>query len=671
MSTNVQAPSERSLSRTMALSLGALGVVYGDIGTSPLYAIKECFHGMHAIAVTPANVLGVLSLIFWSLTMVITVKYVLFITRADNQGEGGNFSPCWSFAQGPFTESSQILAFLALFGAALLYGDGVITPAHFRATRRGRPQRGHGRGRTLVVPITCLILFGLFMVQRRGTAGIGRVFGPVMLLWFTVLAVSAYRAIVSAPEVLAAINPVPAVTFFMRNHLHGMVVLGAVVLCITGGEALYADMGHFGRRPIQYSWCAIVFPCLLLNYFGQGAGLLRDPTIAPNPFYSLVPSSLIYPMAALSTMATVIASQALISGVFSLTRQAIQLGCCPRLRIVHTSSDMEGQIYIPEVNYALMWACIGLTIAFKESSRLAAAYGIAVTATMGITSILYFCVARYTWRQSLARVLAPVTLFLLFDLAFFAANLLKVADGGWFTILIAVLVVTAMGTWQDGRAALREMSQAATVPLSSSWPRWPRKIPCASRQGRVHVPVAPGRARHLAPPLQAQQDLPPQRRHFERRLGRCALCGRSRPLDIQDYGHGLFRLIAHYGFMETPNVPQIMQRPGPKASPSIRRRTPPFSWAARACSPRQRQDGRFRKSLFAMMSRNARPATVTSACRRDGWWSWRAGGNSDPPSGPFAAIPLTRKASCRNPRRRGAAGGPGWRALPVATTRSA
>jgi KUP system potassium uptake protein len=433
-----------------------------------------------------------------------------------------------------------------------------------------------------------------------------------MLLWFTVLAVFGIRAIVSAPEVLAAINPVHAVTFFMRNHLHGMVVLGAVVLCITGGEALYADMGHFGRRPIQYSWCAIVFPCLLLNYFGQGAGLLRDPTIAPNPFYSLVPSSLIYPMAALSTMATVIASQALISGVFSLTRQAIQLGCCPRLRIVHTSSDMEGQIYIPEVNYALMWACIGLTIAFKESSRLAAAYGIAVTATMGITSILYFCVARYTWRQSLARVLAPVTLFLLFDLAFFAANLLKVADGGWFTILIAVLVVTAMGTWQDGRAALREMSQAATVPLSKFLAEVAKKNPLRVPGTAVFMSLSPQGA-----PVTLLHHYK-HNKIFHHNVVILSVASADVPyvaeadrLDIQDMGMGFFRLIAHYGFMETPNVPQIMQRARAEGVPI----DPPsdttfFLGRESLLTSGKAKMAAFRKSLFAMMSRNARPATA-------------------------------------------------------------
>jgi KUP system potassium uptake protein len=613
MTGTSQAMEKPSLSRTAALSLGALGVVYGDIGTSPLYAIKECFHGMHAIGVTPENVLGVLSLIFWSLTMVITVKYVLFITRADNRGEGGIFALLEMLPKDVGGKRLRpSLAFLALFGAALLYGDGVITPAISVLSAVEGLNVATDAAEPLILPITCLILFGLFMVQRRGTAGIGRVFGPVMLVWFSVLAIFGVRAILDAPQVLYAVNPLYAVDFFLRNHLHGMVVLGAVVLCITGGEALYADMGHFGRRPIQYSWCAIVFPCLLLNYFGQGAGLLRDPSIAPNPFYSLVPSAYIYPMAALSTAATVIASQALISGVFSLTRQAIQLGCCPRLRIVHTSSDMEGQIYIPEVNAALMWACIGLTLAFKESSRLAAAYGIAVTATMGITSILYFFVARHAWKHSLARALAPVTVFLLFDLAFFASNLLKVADGGWFTILIAILVVTAMSTWQDGRQALRRMSQASVIPLRSFLAEVAQKNPIRVPGTAVFMSLSPQGA-----PVTLLHHYK-HNKIFHHNVVILSVTAADIPyvaeadrLDIQDMGMGFFRLIAHYGFMETPNVPEIMQRARAEGVPI----DPPadttyFLGRESLLTTGRAKMAAFRKSLFAMMSRNARPATA-------------------------------------------------------------
>lgn len=602
-----------TLSHTTALSMGALGVVYGDIGTSPLYAIKECFHGMHAIAVTPENVFGVLSLIFWSLTMVITVKYVLFITAADNRGEGGIFALMELLPRDVGHRHLRAgLSFLALCGAALLYGDGVITPAISVLSAVEGLNVATDAAEPLVLPITCVILFGLFMVQRRGTAGIGKVFGPIMLLWFMVLAVLGIKEIVHAPQVLWALNPLHAVEFFTRNHLHGIVVLGAVVLCITGGEALYADLGHFGRRPIQISWLVIVFPCLLLNYLGQGAGLLLDPSIAANPFYSLVPPALIYPMAALSTAATVIASQALISGVFSLTRQAIQLGCCPRLRIVHTSSAMEGQIYIPEVNFALMWACIGLTLAFKESSRLAAAYGIAVTATMGITSLLYFFVARWTWKHSLLRSLAPVIVFLAFDLSFFASNLLKVADGGWFTLLIATVVVMAMATWQDGRKALRQIYMSSTVPLRTFLAEVALKEPLRVPGTAVFMSLSP-------------QGTPVTLLHhykhnkiFHENVVILTVTSADMPyvpeadqLDVQDLGRGFFRIIARYGFMETPNVPEVMKRARATGIPI----DPPadttyFLGRESLLTTGKARMAAFRKSLFALMSRNARPATA-------------------------------------------------------------
>ena len=598
---------------TAALSLGALGVVYGDIGTSPLYAIKECFHGMHAIAVTQANVLGVLSLIFWSLTMVITVKYILFITAADNRGEGGIFALIELLPKDVGHQHVRVvLAFLGLCGAALLYGDGVITPAISVLSAVEGLTVATDAAAPLVVPITCLILFGLFSVQRRGTAGIGKVFGPIMLVWFAVLAVLGVKEILAAPQVLHAINPFYAYNFFLENHMHGVVVLGSVVLCITGGEALYADLGHFGRRPIQYSWLLIVFPCLLLNYFGQGAGLLLDPGIAPNPFYSLVPDSLLYPMAALSTAATVIASQALISGVFSLTRQAIQLGVCPRLRIVHTSSAMEGQIYIPEVNFALMWACIGLTIAFEESSRLAAAYGIAVTATMGITSILYFFVARWTWKQPLARILPPVIIFLAFDLAYFSSNLLKVADGGWFTLCIAALIVMAMATWEDGRKALRQLAMASTVPLRVFLAEVATKDPIRVPGTAVFMSLSP-------------QGTPVTLLHhykhnkiFHQNVVILSITATDVPtmaeearLDIQDLGLGFFRIVARYGFMETPNVPEIMAQARAQGVPI----DPPadttfFLGRESLLTTGKAKMAGFRKSLFALMSRNARPATA-------------------------------------------------------------
>ncbi|WP_300158804.1 KUP/HAK/KT family potassium transporter [Solidesulfovibrio sp.] len=612
MTTHGHAP-EKSLSHTLALAFGALGVVYGDIGTSPLYAMKECFHGIHAIDATPENVFGVLSLIFWSLTMVITIKYVLFITAADNRGEGGIFALIELLPKDRgHRHVRKTLAVLGLVGAGLLYGDGVITPAISVLSAVEGLNVATSAAEPLVVPITCVILFGLFMVQRRGTAGIGKVFGPVMLVWFGVLAVLGVKEIMAAPQVLGAINPWHAVNFFMRNHLHGIVVLGAVVLCITGGEALYADLGHFGRRPIQLSWLFIVFPCLVLNYFGQGAGLLLDPSIAANPFYSLVPDNLLYPMAALATAATVIASQALISGVFSLTRQAIQLGCCPRLRIVHTSSAMEGQIYIPEVNFALMWACIGITIAFEESSRLAAAYGIAVTATMGITSILYFFVAHWTWKQPLYRCLPPVLVFLAFDLAYFGSNLLKVADGGWFTLLIAAGVFTAMATWQDGRRALRDMSLSATVPLRTFLQEVATKNPLRVPGTAVFMSLSP-----LGTPVTLLHHYK-HNKVFHQSVVILTVTSADTPtvpeadrLDVQDLGSGFYRVVARYGFMESPDVPDIMARARDTGIPIDPPADTTFFLGRESLltTGRTKMAG-FRKSLFALMSRNARPATA-------------------------------------------------------------
>lgn len=377
--------------RTLTLVIGALGIVYGDIGTSPLYAIRECFHGLHAIELTENNIMGVLSLVFWSLTVVVSVKYVTFILKADNNGEGGIFAllslvPKAISRISRGARSAVVLA--GIFGAALLYGDGIITPAISVLSAVEGLTVATEAARPMVLPLTIIILLVLFFAQHRGSSAIGNVFGPIMMLWFVTIAVLGVESIIRNPRVFLAINPAHGYEFFAVNRLHGMVVLGSVVLCITGGEALYADLGHFNRKAIRMSWLGIVFPALLLNYYGQGAKLLEQPELAFNPFYGLVPRPLLYPMVVLSTIATIIASQAMISGVFSLTHQAVQLGYLPRVHITHTSEETRGQIYISWVNWAMMFACIGLVLAFRESSRLAGAYGIAVTATMTATSII-------------------------------------------------------------------------------------------------------------------------------------------------------------------------------------------------------------------------------------------------------------------------------------------
>ncbi|MEF3695726.1 potassium transporter Kup [Desulfolutivibrio sp.] len=597
----------------LALALGALGIVYGDIGTSPLYAVKECFHGMHAIELTRDNVLGVLSLVFWSLMVVVTIKYVLFILRADNRGEGGIFALLELLPKGrALARITPLLTFLGLCGAALLYGDGIITPAISVLSAVEGLNTATDAAAPFILPITCAILFGLFAVQRHGTAGIGRVFGPVMLVWFTVIGAVGLVHIFEDLSVLEAISPLSAVRFFMENHMHGLIVLGSVVLCITGGEALYADMGHFGAGPIRLSWLTLVCPALVLNYFGQGAGLLARPEIAVNPFYGIVPREMLYPMVALATFATVIASQAMISGVFSLTRQAIQLGVCPRLRIVHTSRNFEGQIYIPEINFALMWACIGLVLIFKESSRLAAAYGIAVTATMGITTILYFFVARYAWKRPLWQVAVPVVVFLVFDLAYFSSNLLKILDGGWFTVLIAAMVVVAMTTWRDGRKALHGRFLAVSIPLADFLADVAKKKPHRVPGTAVFMSVSPDGTPLTI--LHSFKHIKVLHKHVVILTVTSADTPSVDPgerLTISDLGQGFQRVVARYGFMETPKAPAIMARArslglsadGPSETTYFLGRETLLTTGRSGLMS-------WRKRLFAVMSQNARSATT-------------------------------------------------------------
>ncbi|RYZ33144.1 MAG: potassium transporter Kup, partial [Myxococcaceae bacterium] len=450
------------------LALGAVGIVYGDIGTSPLYALRECFTGTHGVTPTPANVLGVLSLIVWSLIIIVSVKYLIFVMRADNRGEGGILALMALAMQRPRGQSHRarpLLITLGLFGAALIYGDGVITPAISVLSAVEGLSVATPVFEPYIIPISLVILALLFLVQRKGTAGIGAVFGPLMCVWFLVLAVLGVKELVHNPAVLWSLSPVHAVTFFMDNGWHGFLVLGAVILVVTGGEALYADMGHFGAGPIRRAWFLLVLPSLVLNYLGQGALLLRHAEAARNPFFLLAPDWALYPLVALSTAAAVIASQALISGSFSTTRQAMQLGYCPRMEVVHTSAEEMGQIYLPGLNGILLVGVVALVLGFGSSSRLAAAYGIAVTTTMGITTMLAYVVARERWgvRRSVALPIAG--LFMLVDLAFFGANATKIVDGGWFPLLLAVCVFTLMTTWKRGRDILAAKLRASSISL--------------------------------------------------------------------------------------------------------------------------------------------------------------------------------------------------------------
>ncbi|MDI1435466.1 KUP/HAK/KT family potassium transporter [Polyangium sorediatum] len=451
------------------LVLAALGVVFGDIGTSPLYAVKECVTAPHGVQASPENVLGLLSLMFWSLSMVVAVKYLTFVLRADNEGEGGTMALLALVPENLRPKNKTHIGWIAalvLFGASLLYGDGVITPAISVLSAVEGLAVGASSLKPAVLPISVVILLGLFWVQKRGTAGIGRVFGPIMILWFLTLGGLGAYYVVKNPAVLAAMNPAYAVTFFLTNKWHAFVILGSVVLCVTGGEALYADMGHFGRKPITYAWYGMVMPSLALNYFGQGALLLQHPEAAANPFFSLVPKGpATYALVALATAAAVIASQAMISGAYSLTRQGVQLGFLPRVQVKHTSSETEGQIYIPEVNWALFAACMVLVLSFRESSKLASAYGLAVTGSMTITSIVFFVVVRERWHWSLAKALPLLLLFLTFDLAFLGANLLKFFDGGYVPFLIASMIFVCMAIWRKGRTLLGQEFKKRTRPL--------------------------------------------------------------------------------------------------------------------------------------------------------------------------------------------------------------
>ena len=451
------------------LALAALGVVYGDIGTSPLYALKEAFHPGHHMTAQPENIFGLLSLIFWSLMIVISLKYLVFILRADNRGEGGILaltSLATPAAGKSLTKSKFYLILLGLFGTALLYGDGMITPAISILSAVEGLSLITPVFNPYIIPITIIILILLFSIQSKGTGTVGKIFGPVTLLWFVVLAILGVYNILQTPEILQALNPKYIYSFFANNAWYGFVVLGSVFLVVTGGEALYSDLGHFGRAPIQQAWFFVVLPSLVLNYFGQGALLMRNPEAFVNPFFLMAPAWALYPLVILATLATSIASQALITGVFSITMQAVQHGYLPRLHISHTSMKEYGQIYIKSMNQMLMVGCIALVVIFKSSSNLAAAYGLAVTTTMVITTILFYVVAREKWDWSLWTAGPLCGFFLIIDLAFWGANLLKIIQGGWFPLLVGIVGFTLMTSWKRGRYLLGCFLKPKMMPLT-------------------------------------------------------------------------------------------------------------------------------------------------------------------------------------------------------------
>jgi KUP system potassium uptake protein len=606
--TSHAAPRGRYL---FALSLSALGVVYGDIGTSPLYAMRECFHGPHAIAPTPENVTGVISLIFWSLVVVISIKYLVFVMLADNRGEGGILA--LTALVTPLKDAPRgwryMLIALGLFGTALLYGDGIITPAISVLSAVEGLKVATPLFEPYVLPITAAILLGLFLFQYKGTAGIGAIFGPVMCLWFVTLAALGVAQAARHPAIFAAINPLHGFEFFTRNGWHGFLVLGSVFLVVTGGEALYADMGHFGRRPIRIAWFALVFPALLLNYFGQGALLVENPAAAENPFYRLAPTWALYPMVVLSTGATIIASQALITGAFSLTRQAIQLGFCPRLRTEHTSATEIGQIYLPSINWALMVACIALVLGFRTSSNLAAAYGVAVTATMAITTILFFVLISERWRWNFALALLMTLVFIVIDLAFFGANIVKIWQGGWFPLAVGALVFTLLTTWKKGRQILAERLRETTVRAHtfvadvrlSGLTRVPgtavfmysneHGIPPALLSNIEHNKVLHEQVVILVVVTKDVSHVPPEER-----------------LSLEELDEDFYRLKVHYGFMDDPDIPAALTQAaeiGLKLDPA---EVSYFFGRETLIVSEKPGMALWREKLFTLMSRNAHRA---------------------------------------------------------------
>ncbi len=618
------APRRRELALA---SLGALGVVYGDIGTSPLYAIKECLawhpdgkFSPHAVEPTLFNVLGVLSLMFWALVLVICIKYLVFVLRADNKGEGGILAlAALVVGRGGTARPGRLTVpiLIGLFGTGLLFGDGVITPAiTVLGAMEGLSEQSPAL-HDLVVPITVGILVGLFVVQRHGTGRIGAVFGPVMLLWFLAIGAIGARWIAAEPAVLAAINPAHGVRFLAAHGTMGFLLVGLVVLVITGGEALYADLGHFGRAPIRIAWFAIALPALLLNYFGQGALLLASPPgTVRNPFYAaadfeLLGVPMLIPMLVLATLAASIASQALISGVFSITRQAMQLGFWPRVSVLHTSAKAEGQIYIPEMNWLLMAGAIAVVLEFRSSSGLAAAYGVAVTGTMGITSVLFYLVCRRRWGYSAPAALAFLVPFLAIDLAFFAANAAKIRDGGWVPLAIGLGVFAVMATWWRGRMELSKTMDANVVPDELFLADLDASPLHRVRGTAVFLSSNPGGIPNvLMHHIKHNQVLHQQVVLFSIQTQPVPWIDPGRGLEVRDLGRGFFRVIAQVGFMQTPDVPRILERcaaHGVRAQPMtttyyLGRQTLLTGGASRLA--------RWRKLLFGFLARNARPPTA-------------------------------------------------------------
>jgi KUP system potassium uptake protein len=552
---------QRSKSSLAALTLAAIGVVYGDIGTSVLYAVKEVFGSGH-VPFTPANVYGILSIFFWTLTVIVSIKYVVLVLRADNHGEGGLVAMLALASQAVKDQPRlrKVLLAVGIFGSSLFYGDGVITPAISVLSAVEGLEVVSPRFKEGVIPLTLVILFGLFAVQKRGTAGIGKFFGPITLVWFLVLSVLGVANIVNHPEILTAISPHHAVRFMWHNPGTTFIILGAVVLCVTGAEALYADLGHFGKKPIRLAWFSVVMPSLTLNYFGQGALLLENPDAVKNPFFLMAPDWALLPLVVLATAATVIASQALITGAFSVTKQVVQLGYLPRLQVQHTSVRETGQIYIPFVNWGLFVAIVLAVVLFRSSSALASAYGIAVTLDMLITTTLTFFVIRYSWKYPLWLCIAATGWFFIVDVTFFTSNMLKLFHGGWFPLAIGGAIFTLMMTWKQGREILNHKLRDDAIDLKSFLESVFVSPPTRVEGTAIFLTAEPGAVPNaLLHNLKHNKVLHDHNLFVTVRSHEVPWIGLGKRLEVDSLGHNCWQVVIHYGFKNDFDVPRALE----------------------------------------------------------------------------------------------------------------
>lgn len=593
--------------------IGALGVVYGDIGTSPLYALRECFSPMHGVAPSASNVLGLLSLVFWSLVLIVCVKYLLFVLRADNRGEGGILALlALTLGSGPRSGRRRVaLTTLGIFGAALLYGDGIITPCITVLGAVEGLEVATPLFTPYVVPISIAVLVGLFAMQRMGTGGVGRVFGPVTLVWFVAIAATGIRGIAMDPSVLAAVSPWHAVRFLLENGRMAVIVLGSVFLAVTGAEALYADLGHFGAKPIRLAWFVVVFPSLILNYFGQGALMLSRPGAVDNPFFHLAPGWALFPLVALATAASVIASQALIAGAFSLTMQGIQLGYLPRMDIRHTSMHARGQIYMPLINWALMLACIALVVGFRSSGNLSAAYGIAVTLTMLITTVLFYFACRWVWNWPVWRAGLLCAAFMILEFVFCAANAMKIGHGGWLPLAVAAAIFVVMTTWKTGRMLLRERLDARRLPFDVFLESVRDGSAVRVKGTAVYMSGNPNDT-----PIALLHNMK-HNRVLHERIVLLTIAAEEKPhvdaaarTHVEPLADGFYRVIARFGFMETPDISTVLAACREQGL-ALNAGTCSFFLSRETIVPGKRPImSRWRARLFAYLSRNAQTAAA-------------------------------------------------------------